>query len=56
MKSNHEQLIFTEDIDYSQTGNESIWGNGDQETVSYLQEILNQGRIKGTWLIAARKK
>ncbi|MBS4012825.1 MAG: class I SAM-dependent methyltransferase [Bacteroidetes bacterium] len=41
-----KKYIVTEGIDYSQTGNKSIWGNGDFETL----KLLKREKIKGTWL------
>ena len=50
MKDNSKKLIFTEDLDYSQTGNTSIWGDGDSETITTLQKLLSENKIFGKWL------
>ncbi len=41
-----QENVFTEDIDYSQTGKKSIWGGGDPATLS----LLNQEELGGKWL------
>jgi len=41
-----EKLIFTEGIDYSKTGKNSIWGAGDKDTLELLKKI----KIHGKWL------
>lgn len=38
--------IYTEGIDYSKTGETSIWGTGDKETL----ELLEKEEIRGRWL------
>lgn len=38
--------VFTENIDYFKTGKQSIWGQGDKETL----KLLNKEKIKGNWL------
>lgn len=45
-KPNVEKLIFSEGIDYFESGNKSVWGNGDKETL----ELLKNSDIKGLWL------
>jgi ubiquinone/menaquinone biosynthesis C-methylase UbiE len=40
------ESIFTEGIDYFKTGEESIWGKRDKETL----ELLNKEKISGRWL------
>ena len=41
-----EKHIFTEGIDYSETGETSIWGTGDRGTL----EIIGNTDISGRWL------
>ena len=45
-KRKEHKYSFTEKIDYSKTGEKSIWGSGDKETL----EILNNLEVKGKWL------
>jgi len=39
-------MALTEDIDYSKTGRESIWGAGDPDTL----KLLESESIRGRWL------
>ncbi len=41
-----KEYIFTENINYFDTGKQSIWGKGDKETL----KLLNKEQIKGDWL------
>lgn len=50
MKNDPKNNIFTEDLDYSKTTNESIWGNGDPETLTILKQLISQKRFYGNWL------
>ncbi len=50
MQNDSKKLIFTEDIDYSQTGTTSIWGEGDPETLTLLQKLVSENKISGYWL------
>lgn len=50
MKSDPNNYIFTEDIDYSKTPKTSIWGNGDALTLQKLSDMTSSGVIKGNWL------
>lgn len=50
MKNNPNNFIFTEEIDYNQTGTASIWGDGDPETLILLQRLMSQGKLSGYWL------
>jgi SAM-dependent methyltransferase len=50
MKSNINKYIFTEDLDYSQTPKQSIWGAGDPETVRVLKKLISEKKIFGKWL------
>jgi SAM-dependent methyltransferase len=43
---NEENYIFTEGIDYSKTGRESIWGKGDKDMLIFL----NKAELPGKWL------
>ncbi|MBI2147170.1 class I SAM-dependent methyltransferase [Candidatus Woesearchaeota archaeon] len=45
-KPDEEKYIFTEGIDYSQTGKASIWGKGDKDTL----ELIERTEIHGKWL------
>ncbi|MBU0907572.1 MAG: class I SAM-dependent methyltransferase [Nanoarchaeota archaeon] len=45
-KPDEESYIYTEGVDYSQTGKTSIWGVGDKDTL----ELLNKIEISGKWL------
>ena len=45
-KPNNKRCIFTEGINYFTTGETSIWGTGDKETL----EFLDKEKIKGKWL------
>ncbi|MCL4387239.1 MAG: hypothetical protein M1355_01010 [Patescibacteria group bacterium] len=38
-KPNEDKYIYTEGIDYSVTGNVSIWGEGDKETLQLLKGL-----------------
>ena len=44
-----DRYIFSEGIDYSQTGKTSIWGSGDKYTLELLRKI----EIRGKWLNVA---
>lgn len=37
------KYVFTEDIDYFTIGNESLWGNGEEETLSLLTREAHDG-------------
>lgn len=50
MKGNPKKFIFSEDIDYSKTSKESIWGKGDTETLEVLNKLARQKKLKGKWL------
>lgn len=50
MKDDPKKLIFTEDLDYSQTGDSSIWGDGDKETLEILKKLVSDNKIFGKWL------
>lgn len=50
MKNDPKNNIFTEDLDYSKTTNESIWGSGDPETHTILNQLISQKRFHGDWL------
>lgn len=50
MKSNVKKYIFTEDLDYSQTPKQSIWGPGDQDTLRILNKLISENKIFGNWL------
>lgn len=50
MKSDTHNYIFTEDLDYSQTLKQSIWGNGDRETLQVLKKIASEKKLFGEWL------
>jgi SAM-dependent methyltransferase len=50
MKSKTNKYIFTEDLDYLQTQNTSIWGNGDPETLQLLKELASEKRLFVNWL------
>ena len=41
-----EKFVFTEGIDYFSTGEESIWGSGDEFTLG----VLENTKINGNWL------
>lgn len=41
-----DKYIFSEGINYLETGKTSIWGTGDKETLELLRKI----RIRGRWL------
>jgi len=41
-----DKYIFTEGIDYSKTGETSIWGPGDEDTL----RLLKNTEIHGKWL------
>jgi SAM-dependent methyltransferase len=43
---NEEKYIFTEGINYQQTGENSIWGKGDNKTL----EVMLETPFKGKWL------
>jgi len=45
-KPDNKRFIFTEGINYFTTGETSIWGTGDNETL----ELLEKEEIKGKWL------
>ncbi len=45
-KPDADNYIFTEAVDYSKTGKESIWGSGDPGTL----DLLKNENIKGNWL------
>jgi ubiquinone/menaquinone biosynthesis C-methylase UbiE len=45
-KPDNKRFIFTEGINYFTTGETSIWGTGDNETL----EFLEKEEIKGKWL------
>lgn len=45
-KPDNKRCIFTEGINYFTTGETSIWGKGDKETL----ELLEKEEIKGKWL------
>jgi SAM-dependent methyltransferase len=45
-KPDEEKCIFTEGIDYSKTGKDSIWGKGDKD----MLEFLEKAEIPGKWL------
>jgi SAM-dependent methyltransferase len=46
LNPDEKKYIHTEGIDYSKTGDESIWGPGDRDTLTLLKKI----DIHGTWL------
>lgn len=46
---NPSKYIFTEGINYSNTGKKSIWGKGDQATLGFLKHY----HIEGNWLNVA---
>lgn len=50
MKDDSKKLIFSEDFDYSQTGDSSIWGDGDAETLDLLKKLVAEKKIFGKWL------
>ena len=50
MKNNVNKYIFTEDLNYSQTPKESIWGAGDPETLRLLKKLVEEKKIFGEWL------
>ncbi len=50
MQDASNSLIFSEDVDYSQTEDTSIWGNGNPQTLSLLSELINDKKLFGTWL------
>jgi len=41
-----KRCILTENINYFETGKQSIWGKGDKETL----KLLNKEQLKGDWL------
>lgn len=45
-KVDEGKYMFTEGINYFETGKESIWGKGDKKTL----EIIDKEDIKGDWL------
>ena len=45
-KADEDKLIFSEGIDYFQTGEESVWGKGDEAMLNVLQTQ----DISGRWL------
>lgn len=45
-KPDNKKCIFTEGINYFNTGETSIWGEGDKETL----EFLDKEEVKGIWL------
>ena len=45
-EKDEEEYIFSEGIDYSETGKKSIWGLGDKDTL----DILRKADIRGRWL------
>ncbi len=53
MKNDPDHFIFTEDIDYSQTLNTSIWGIEDKLTQDTLHELAQSGKLHGDWLSIA---
>ncbi len=50
MKSDTHKYTFTEDLDYSQTPKQSIWGNGDPETLQVLKKLASEKKLFGKWL------
>jgi SAM-dependent methyltransferase len=50
MKSNVNKFVFTEDLDYSQTPKQSIWGAGDSETLQILKKLVTEKKLFGKWL------
>jgi len=46
LKPDESKHIFTEGINYFETGKISIWGTGDKKTL----ELLKKEEIKGKWL------
>jgi len=50
MNNKADRLIFSEDFDYSETGDSSIWGEGDSETLKLLKTLVNNNKITGKWL------
>lgn len=48
--SNPKKYIFTENLNYFTTGNKSIWGRGDLDTLNYLNSLSLSLSLKGTWL------
>jgi len=50
MKSDPNNYIFTEDLDYEKTPKNSIWGSGDRLTLNELSHLTSSGAIKGNWL------
>jgi SAM-dependent methyltransferase len=46
MKPNEKENIYTDDIDYANTPNDSVWGTEDEATNSLLQST----KITGKWL------
>lgn len=45
-KPKEDKYIFTEGINYFETGKTSIWGTGDKDTLEFLKKI----EIHGKWL------
>ncbi len=50
MKNDASKNIFTEDLDYSQTSEMSIWGDGDSESLELFKKLINEKKIFGHWL------
>jgi len=50
MKNNISKFAFTEDLCYSQTAKQSIWGDGDTETLQFLNKLIQKKKLSGKWL------
>jgi len=46
MKPNEQENIYTDDINYANTPNDSVWGTEDQAT----NDLLQKTKITGKWL------
>lgn len=50
MKDNPQNNIFSEDFDYNQTGDVSIWGSGDKDSLIILNKLIKAKKIRGKCL------
>lgn len=50
MKNDPKKHIFSEDLDYSKTGKQSIWGEGDSNTIKVFKRMVAENKFSGRWL------
>jgi SAM-dependent methyltransferase len=50
MTSFSDKNHLIEDLDYSKTPKQSIWGAGDKDTLTLLKKLVLENKLTGVWL------